>query len=218
MLLKDLVHNLKNNINGPLPGMQCQKLMAPSDRGENVNFPHCDLPKRNAAILILLYEKNNTTYTVFIKRPIYDGAHGGQIAFPGGKVEDHDITIYDTALRETREEIGINTDSVEVIGSLTPLYIPVSNIEVTPVIAYSNVIPTFQIDKTEVDYTVEALISEIVNIENKKEKNIFYKERKITAPYFDIKEEFIWGATAMILNEFICLLNQPGIHNQKIPN
>jgi 8-oxo-dGTP pyrophosphatase MutT (NUDIX family) len=91
---------------------------------------------RESAVLVLCYPKNKESYIVLIQRPEYDGAHSGQIALPGGKVEKTDTDIVHTALREANEEVGIVINDVEVVGQLTEIYIPVSNFKVTPVIGF----------------------------------------------------------------------------------
>lgn len=207
MEFESLIDTLKDRLKKPLPGKDCQYLMAASDRTGNNKIPIADKPKRDAAILILLYKKNNKTYTVLIKRPVYNGVHSGQISFPGGKKEDIDRTIIDTALRESKEEIGVKISNIDILGQLSTLLIPVSNIEVFPVVGYSKEIPSFVIDKKEVNYTIEVAISDLLDPKNKKTKEILIHNQKVIAPYFDIQNETIWGATAMIINELKCVLN-----------
>ena len=110
-----------------LPGEEAQLLMAPTFRGHTVSAEEAV----QAAVLALFYPSDNNTFLVFIKRNEYDGPHSAQISFPGGARETGDLSLKETAIRETREELGIH-GNIEVLGSLTSLHIPVSNFLVTP--------------------------------------------------------------------------------------
>ncbi len=118
-------------------------------------------------------------------------------------MEASDSSLLATALRETLEEIGVNIDSNYIIGELSDLYIPVSNTKVFPFLALINDRPFFQLHETEVLEIVECSVKELLVQDNKAftkikiEENIF-----IQAPYFKLKNKIVWGATAMILNEF----------------
>lgn len=208
MKLTELIGKLSERLNLPLPGKDCQYQLAASDRNGLINFPIPSEEKlRKAAVLILLYEKNNTPYTVLIKRPVYNGAHSGQIAFPGGKYEEKDTDLQATALRESNEEIGLDTEQINIIGKLTPLYIPVSNIMVHPFVAYTKKPPSFSIDKQEVEYTIEASLKDFLNPSSLKSTQLILNNMQITAPYFDVNKEMVWGATAMIMNELLNILS-----------
>jgi len=194
-----------------LPGTEVQWEMASSDRMIS-NFPRT---RRSdsilAAVLIMLYPLDNRIYTLFIQRPLYNGVHSGQISFPGGKKEKGDYTITDTAVRETCEEIGICGDQLLILGRLTPLFIPVSNIEVTPVVAFCNERPGFSPDKTEVDLLIEAPLADFFSEDVVKEKPMVVRQETLNVKYFDYKGHIIWGATAMILHELLVVLKREGI-------
>jgi 8-oxo-dGTP pyrophosphatase MutT (NUDIX family) len=162
-----------------------------------------------SSVLLLLYPADGEISTVFIQRPEYDGIHSGQIALPGGKAEiaDHDPAF--TALREAREEIGIDPEKVTIIGKLTDLYIPPSNYLVSPFIAFSPERPVFTIDPEEVKKTLEVRIADLVSGQNIREERIRIREGfEITAPAYVIKGEIIWGATAMMIAEFCEILRE----------
>lgn len=119
--MKSFADKLKYEILKGLPGPDVQWQMASSDRMIR-NFPRSPgKDAKVAAVLILLYPDNGSIYTVFIQRPEYDGVHGGQISFPGGKQEPSDENIIQTAIREAHEEIGADPAKISVIGTLTPL-------------------------------------------------------------------------------------------------
>jgi 8-oxo-dGTP pyrophosphatase MutT (NUDIX family) len=183
---------------GSLPGESAQRKMAPEFRGD---FKHSD-SARNAAVMILIFPYPKLLHTVFIKRNEYPGPHSAQVSFPGGMFELKDENLKTTALRETMEETGIKTE-IEVLGSLTPLYIPVSNFCVTPFIGWMNEIPEFDLDPTEVQYLIEVPIPEIFDNRIKHAEIIKGHEIEFMAPYYNLNNEKIWGATAMMLSEFI---------------
>lgn len=142
-------------------------------------------------------------------RPNYGGVHSGQISFPGGKQEDFDASVIDTALREANEELGILSENVEIIGTLTNLFIPPSNFIVTPVIGVSNNMPSFYPDKKEVE---EVIIINFLEFFCKStlEKMDFVVSDNLTfsAPCYKIGKYKIWGATAMIISELVELIKE----------
>jgi 8-oxo-dGTP pyrophosphatase MutT (NUDIX family) len=148
---------------------------------------------------------------VLTRRPEYPGAHGGQISLPGGRREG-DEPLQITALREAQEEVGLAPDAVEVMGRLSPLYTPPSNFYIYPFIAYSSARPAFQPDAKEVAELIEAPLSLLLNPAIRKEEIWHfpnYGERHV--PFFDVFGHRVWGATAMILSEFITLLQNNGV-------
>lgn len=202
---RKLIKYIHEKINTELPGKTAQLIMSPSDRNtSNNSFPTNSA--RNSSVLILLYPKNGDIYIPFTLRPKYKGAHSGQISLPGGKVEETDLSLEHTALRETYEEIGIHRRSITTIGSLTPTYIPNSNFNVYPFIAYCAEEPTFKPDNYEVDEIIEAPLNKILDQNSVKHFEKQINGHHIRAPYFNINNHRIWGATAMIISELKQLL------------
>lgn len=189
----------------PLPGQKAQLRMAPADR------PPAQMNRqaRNAGVLLLLYQRGGELHTILTRRAVYEGAHSGQISLPGGKFEMGDRDLFHTALRETHEEIGVIPHDVRIIGKLTPLYIPVSNHMVQPVIGRLTTQPRFIPDDKEVKEIYEIRIGELlkpdclITSEGIRENN-----RLVNAPFYRYRGLQIWGATAMILSEFLELYNQ----------
>ena len=155
-----------------------------------------------AGVLILIFPRKGDLSTTLIKRTEYPGPHSGQISFPGGKTEKTDSSQIGTALREAAEETGIDSSQISVLGTLTPLYIAVSNIEVLPVVGYADRQPDFIIDPMEVEYLIHISLEGLTGNSLKTEKKLSINGITINAPGFEIQNEFIWGATAMILSEF----------------
>ncbi|NJK87071.1 MAG: CoA pyrophosphatase, partial [Bacteroidales bacterium] len=158
----------------PLPGADFQNKMAPLVRGDF----GLNLPFRKAGVLILIYSYNEVFYTLFIKRTEYNGAHSGQISFPGGMYEDEDITLDCTAIRETEEETGLNRNLVQIIGRLTPLHIPISNTEVHPFVGFYGQKPVFLANPLEVQFIIEAQIELLIDpFKCKRKKNEYQRNR-----------------------------------------
>jgi 8-oxo-dGTP pyrophosphatase MutT (NUDIX family) len=209
--MHDFVGRLKGEILKGLPGTEVQWALASSDRMIK-GFPR--FPKedsKEAAVLILFYPKGDLIYTVFIQRPEYNGVHGGQISFPGGKKEDSDPDLIHTALREASEEIGVIPSEIRIISSLTPLFIPVSNIVVTPVAGWIDHNPEFTRQENEVVFIIEADINTLMDPASVKIKPFKIRDEMIDIKYFDYKNNVIWGATAMIFNELLTIFKRGGI-------
>jgi 8-oxo-dGTP pyrophosphatase MutT (NUDIX family) len=196
---------LKAEILKGLPGTEVQWQMASLNRVMNL-FPGEDA--RLAAVLILLYPENGSLHTVFMQRPEYDGVHGGQISFPGGKKEPLDDSIIKTAMREAWEETGTDPQQVSVIGTLTPLFIPVSNMLVTPVVGWTDKRPDFVHKPDEVQFLINAELKSFLDETIVKSKPLEVRGEMLDIRYFDYNGYTIWGATAMILNELLVILRR----------
>lgn len=204
----NLIKELKTELKKELPGTEVQWQMASSDRMVR-NFPRVpSKDARVAAVLILLYPHNDSIYTVFMQRHNYDGVHGGQISFPGGKKEDSDADVVQTALREAEEETGANISEISVIGTLTPLFIPVSNMIVTPVIGWTTKRPDFVHQPEEVVFLIEAELKRFLDPAIIKIKPFEIRGEMLDVRYFDYEGNVIWGATAMILNELLTIIKR----------
>jgi 8-oxo-dGTP pyrophosphatase MutT (NUDIX family) len=202
--------NLKNEILKGLPGTEVQWQMASSDRMVR-NFPRTPgKDARAASVLILLYPNNESVFTVFMQRPEYNGVHGGQISFPGGKQEPADENAIRTALREAEEETGVDPGLLEITGTLTPLFIPVSNTLVTPVVAWINNKPHFSHDDGEVVFLFDADLNRFYDPAIVKVKPVKIGPETLNVKYYDYEGHMIWGATAMILHELLVIIRRGG--------
>ena len=202
----DLIQKLKYRIETPLPGIETQYEMAPLGRAELIR-PEMQFTK--AAVLCLLYPRDNNWSMVFIQRTSHEkDKHSAQIAFPGGKMDDKDENLWFTALREAEEEIALNPISVLKIGDLTPLKIPVSKFEVFPYLAYTTETPQFIPEEKEVDQIIEVPVPVLTDNANRKKKKIKLSNgiSLPDVPIFNYHDHVIWGATAMMLNEVISMI------------
>ena len=209
MEFKTFIISIKEKLEKPLPGVSSQLKMAGLRRFMKDGVIVVPDDVRKGAVLTLFYPHNSKLYMVFIKRTEYPGVHSGQISFPGGGLEQVDKDIVDTALREAEEEIGVNRNSVMVLGKLTDLFIPPSNFLVTPVVGYTTERPDFRPDPDEVDRILEYPMDELLNELNIMEKEIaIFPEVTLKVPCFYIDGNVIWGATAMILSELLDVIRQ----------
>lgn len=192
---------LSNRLSDELPGETAHLKMASKVRLTELKFNPDRSNARLSSVLILLYLNKNSIYTSFILRPQYDGVHSGQVAFPGGKKEAEDRSPIETAIREAHEEVNIYPNSINVLGTLSDLYIPPSNYLVTPVVACSTIRPDFIPQESEVEEIIESNISFLFDQNLKRRKTLNIRNSKIDAPYYQVNGNVIWGATAMILSE-----------------
>lgn len=199
---------LRNRLTLPLPGELAHNLMRAEPVGTiKPKFEH-KLPPRPGSVMILLYGENNDVWFPLTKRPDYLGTHGGQISLPGGKAESGETSI-ETALRETEEEIGVKADEIEVLGTLSDFFVIPSNFIVTPVVALLKSEPIFHPDPKEVVKVLKGSVTRLLDREAIRTKEIMAaKLFPMRAPHFEIEQEVVWGATAMILNEFRTILKE----------
>lgn len=207
-MMDELIARLSERMTSPLPGLQAQLRMASQFRITDANSYNPDTSKAKiGAVLIALYPDNGVIRTVLMKRSDYDGTHSGQISFPGGKVENGDVDIVATALREAEEEVNIKPSEVRVIGRLTQLYIPPSNFLVHPVLGILSSPPNLIADQREVQSIHIPELQYLLRDDIIFEKDIMLSSgHKLRTPYFEVDDHVVWGATAMIIAELKDLL------------
>lgn len=193
---------LQKLLAGPLPGLEGQLPMSPPHR--NRPYPEFDgIPPVPSAVLLVVYPHQDQYHTVFILRNVYNGPHSGQISFPGGKQEDQDKGLAETALREAMEETGIPSSEVLLCGALTPLLVPVTNFIIHPFVGFLPFRPDFRPDPSEVREIIELPLSQLRDPACRREEAVNVPWGSIQVPCFVADQHKIWGATAMILNEFL---------------
>ncbi len=204
-----VIQSIENELKKPLPGIQSQFKMAPESRIRTL-IPESRQSKKSG-VLLLLYYKNEILKLVFIKRAVNNSVHSGQISFPGGKYDETDKDLMVTSLRETHEEIGVEPSDIQIIGNLTTLFIPVSNYIVFPVIGFCAKEPVFILNDSEVAGLIEIPLVHFLYGENCMLGSVEVRGTIYEVPLFKFGENQIWGATAMILSEFVELLNNSNI-------
>jgi 8-oxo-dGTP pyrophosphatase MutT (NUDIX family) len=213
MVFVDFIKKLTKELSRPLPGKELQMEMTSNRRlRELMELQHSDHAIKSS-VLILLYPGKGNMQPSFVVtlRPTYEGVHSGQISLPGGRFETEDESLVQTALRETHEEIGINPADVLIIGQLTELYIPPSNYLVQPFVGFTSGSPVFIRHPKEVEQIIEIPAKQLLDENNLVLKEISIGGVQFSAPSFVIDGTTIWGATAMILNEFKEILGKTGL-------
>jgi len=200
MDFQHFITQLKITINNDLPGKEShQKMRVIYD--QSIELPFSKINSIPAAVLILLYLADNEIYFFLTKRTDELKHHKGQISLPGGTQEGNEKLI-DTALRETQEEIGINKTSISIIGTITPLFVPVTGFMIYPFIGYSLNKLDPKPDPVEVATIFSVNISDLLNKENRTTEQRNIRGYDVQVPYFKLNDYQVWGATSMILSEF----------------
>lgn len=196
-------NEIKKALQITLPGETSHKKMLPPSR-KLVIDPKKTKKLKHSSVLLALYVENNNLYGCLIKRPRHMKHHAGQIALPGGQIEKGESAV-ETALRETYEEIGIKPEQIEILGTLSTLYVEVSNFLIQPVVGWLDKKPVFTINKNEVEKMV---LFPLLKYKNHYEKTEMPTNRGILeVPCIKFEGEIIWGATAMILSEFYDIMD-----------
>lgn len=208
MVMEDFIRRLEQLLAEKPPGAESQYRMAPVLRldGESGGFSP-------AAVLVILYLKDDRIHTLLMKRPDYQGAHSNQVSLPGGKKEKTDGSLLETALREAREETGIDDKRVRILGQLSPLEIPVSGMMVQPVVGWYPGAPVFKPNPSEVSYLIETPLADLLHPHCRQERLRTILCKAVRVPFYHIAGNQVWGATAMILSEFLEILRrmEPGL-------
>lgn len=200
-MLTEIIQQLIQTKELPLPGLIAQKKMMLFPESEYE--PNPLLGKESAVLLNLYPDAKGSTNIILIQRTIHEGAaHSGQISFPGGKKESSDLHLLDTARREAKEEINLDSNLIEFIRPLSPLYIPVSNYKVFPFLTYSHELPkNLKADPFEVAQILHFDLEALFQNEIQEAKIKTSQHLSIRANAFQQDDYTIWGATAMILSE-----------------
>jgi len=198
---------LKETLKGELPGTRAHSKMLPP--GRRLKFVENELATvKQSSILLLLFPEGDHLYTCLTKRPRTMRYHPGQISFPGGKVEKEDLSAEMTALREAREEVGLDHTGIEILGKLSDLYVEVSKFSIQPFLAWADQKPDFVVDFGEVEELILFPVSDFVRNEVISETEMETVSGSLQVKYYPFNGEIVWGATAMILSELIEILKK----------
>ncbi len=199
---------LKKALNSDIGYSHYRKEMDPLKHRPRT-WDHQGAPPRESAVLILLYDDGGEWKFPLIQRPTYNGAHSGQISFPGGKYEKEDESLIHTAKREAHEEIGVKPEVVNVLGELTDLYVPPSNFNIRPVVAMACETPNITMDEREVEQVYHISVEDLLNKELRKQKDVKVGDNvRFNVPCFEFGQAIVWGATAIILEELAGILEE----------
>lgn len=201
----NLITKIQELLDQELPGEEAHFDVIPINRPISSKAKKEAEYYRESGVALILTTINEEVHCILMKRSVHPGnPHSGQISFPGGKKEDYDIDLESTARRETSEEIGIQLNNDDLLGKLTPIFIPVSKFSVQPFVYFINGPLEFVPDPLEVDKVFTFEVKELLKTDIIKRKEIRLSQgfTQKGVPYFDLNGETVWGATAMILAEF----------------
>jgi 8-oxo-dGTP pyrophosphatase MutT (NUDIX family) len=169
----------------------------------------------DAAVLLPIFEKEGRCHILFTKRTEHLHHHSGQISFPGGGRHDSDKSALQTALRESREEIGLKESDVEVLGELDDAATDSSKFHIVPFVGLIPYPYDFVMDKFEVQEIFSLPIEDLMDKANKKEEMVVYGDKIVKVYTFELDGRVVWGATAWILNGFFEIIRSAsGAHRK----
>jgi 8-oxo-dGTP pyrophosphatase MutT (NUDIX family) len=203
--LKDLERTLRVKLVETLPGVEAQMRFAPVTPRSGWRPGHYPEDSRVAAALLLIYPGSRGPAIPLTVRASGLARHAGQISLPGGAADSGE-TLAETALREAHEEIGLDPSNVTVLGELTPVWVLVSGFTLHPVVAVTHERPHFVAAAGEVAEIVEVSLDDLRDASRIRRGTRVREGVAVEYPYFDLMGHQVWGATAMILGEFICLI------------
>jgi 8-oxo-dGTP pyrophosphatase MutT (NUDIX family) len=201
------IDQIRKSILKGLPGFNAQQKLAPRHRNvSTIDYLQRHPDFKTASVAVMIYPKSEESHIVLIERSDF-GNHAGQISLPGGRKE-LDETKLQAAMREAFEETGVALTMENCIGELSEIYIPLSNFLVHPFVFFLSQPPAFKTGNREVKRIIELPLHDFLR-EGTVQWNTFINSGStpVHAPSYEIQDMKIWGATAMIISEFISLLN-----------
>jgi 8-oxo-dGTP pyrophosphatase MutT (NUDIX family) len=207
-MYEDFIGAVKEGLLQPLPGKLGQEPLRPYVPLTPRLDPPALMKPREGAVLALFYPVKGVPHILLMERPHYQGAHSGQISFPGGKLEANESHL-DAAKREAWEEVGVHPEEVKVLGELSKVYVWASNFNIQPFVGFAAYQPEFRPDEREVARILEAPVELFFQQGIIKEKKLAGAMGiDLMAPYFDVFDRTLWGATAMIISELMHVIHQ----------
>ena len=200
------IQKLTNQLQKKLPGKTAHNLMRIESKLLTNKIQNKG-KKILSSVLICLYPEKDNWYFFITKRSILVEHHKGQISLPGGSIEEGE-SPEEASIRETNEEIGVLPDLIKIIGSLSSLYIPVSNFKIFPFIGWTEIKPEIIIQKNEVAKIFSICVHDLINDKYQEKEERVFLNNKVLVPYFNFESEKIWGATSIILSEFKHILRE----------
>ena len=205
MQLAEVESLLRIRLAGTLPGADAQVRFAPFPKSRGWRAGEFPEDARAAAALLCLYPVETGVAIPLTVRATTLARHAGQVSFPGG-AKDPDETLVEAALREASEEIGLDPGSVRVLGELTPIHVLVSGFTLHPIVGVTDRRPEIRPAPGEVDQIVEVQLEDLRDASRVRTATRDREGLTVEYSYIDLCGHHVWGATAMVLAEFIQLL------------
>jgi 8-oxo-dGTP pyrophosphatase MutT (NUDIX family) len=196
---------LRERLAGTLPGLDAQLRFMPTPPRTGWKPGEFPSDARLAAGLLLLYPGAQGPSIPLTVRASGLKRHAGQISLPGGATDPGE-TLAQAALREAHEEIGVDPAQVRILGELTPVHVLVSGFTLHPIVGITDDRPSFKLEANEVEELIEVSVEDLQDASAIRQGTRTREGVAIEYPYFDLMGHQVWGATAMILGEFICVL------------
>ncbi len=207
MRLDELERRLSAALAGPKPGAKAHVLLSPRPR-PGWNPGRLPEESRQGAGAVLFYPLRGEAHLILTVRAGHLQSHRGQVSFPGGAVERGE-SVEEAALREASEEVGVDAAGVRLLGSLTSLHIPASGYVLHPVVGVADAHPVLRPAEGEVERILEVPFAELADPARLKTEPRVLAGERCLVPYFDLCDEKVWGATAMVLAELLWLVDAP---------
>ncbi|MFO7798642.1 MAG: CoA pyrophosphatase [Rhodohalobacter sp.] len=186
-----------------LPGWQAQKKMCPFPvNGDPIQRQPNDDQGHPSSVLVPLFPEKNQKLNVILTLRTNSIRHAGQISFPGGRAEVNETPI-ETALRESHEEIGIEPETVNIAGSISPLYLDRSHNQISPFVGFLEKKPVLTRNPNEVEEIIIVEMDQLLSDRLLKREVWELQNRELEVPYWDIHRVPLWGATAMMMSELL---------------
>jgi len=200
------LHQVSAALQRPLPGLTAQLRMSPQPRlgSERILDPFLDC--RRAGVLLLLYPGDEGLCLVLTRRTGSVRSHQRQISLPGGSLEPGETAV-EAAVREANEELSVDPSALTILGQLSPLYIPLSGFCIYPVVAYAARRPAFVPSDIEVAELIEEPLDHLLDGDTCAEEVRQLRGQEVRVLFYRIGAHKVWGATAMVLCEFVALLS-----------
>jgi 8-oxo-dGTP pyrophosphatase MutT (NUDIX family) len=202
-----LIDFLRQRFVAELPGWEAQIKMSPRVPRLREPLKERSASCRRSAVLVLLSETPDSDYELLLT--VRSGAlahHSGQISFPGGRIEEGETPL-EAAVREAQEEVALQAP-VQYLGELTPLYVPVSNNLIYPIVVHAATRPEVIAQPDEVEEVFFTSLSLLASGAQAREATWELMGNKVDVPYWEIHSVPLWGATAMILSELLELCSE----------
>lgn len=188
-----------------------ERLMPRDDEGRSTRpaSPPPGVTPRASAVLALLYPVDGELHVPLTVRTGSLRNHSGEVSLPGGRWDHADGTLERTALRETWEELGVAPERVELVANLTPVWIPVSNFQITPFVGFAAARPAFAPARHEVAELIEAPLRVFLDPDAVRSEVRNLRGAPVRVPYFAVADHKVWGATALVLAQLAGRLREP---------